>query len=559
MPDADRRNRDAGRPATRPITPAAKLGNAAWRRRPSGEPPPLPREPGLARVGLGDGRAARRRRRDRSRDRPSDAQSPLLRWFQDLRTPTLVDVAKFLDGLTDPLVVWILRVAILVVAALYARWRHLITLLALYVVVDFLDTILAVQRPAPEGVTVLSSNATTTFPSLPVAALAVTLFGAAMVLAPSGRPRRLARAGAFALMGLVVLARLLLAADYPIDAVYSLLLGWITVGFAFAFFVPEDVFPVSYARGGKAAHLDLGGARGEAIVAAVRDQLGFTVTEIEPFGLAGSGGSSPLRMRVAELDGHLFGKIYSTSHLRADRWYKVGRTILYGQLEDEVPLGSVRRLALYEDYALRLLRDVGIGVATTYGIVELTPDREYMLVTEFFSNATTLGDAEVDDAIIDEGMELVQRLWASGLAHRDLKPANMLVRGGHLQLVDVSGLQVRPTPWRQAVDLANMMLTLALRSDPDRVYARAITFFSPDDVAEAFAAARGLAIPTQVSEKLKEDGRPILERFRELAPDRPPVSIQVWSVRRVGLTVAAVVGALALAAMVWATLAIGLD
>jgi hypothetical protein len=104
-----------------------------------------------------------------------------------------------------------------------------------------------------------------------------------------------------------------------------------------------------------------------------------------------------------------------------------------------------------------------------------------------------------------------------------------------------------------------MMLTLALSSDPDRVYARAITVFSPDDVAEAFAAARGLAIPTQVSEKLKQDGRPILERFRELAPDRPPVSIQVWSVRRVGLTAAAVVAALALVAMVWATLAIGLD
>ena len=26
--------------------PAPKLGNAGWRRRPSGEPPPLPREPG---------------------------------------------------------------------------------------------------------------------------------------------------------------------------------------------------------------------------------------------------------------------------------------------------------------------------------------------------------------------------------------------------------------------------------------------------------------------------------------------------------------------------------
>jgi hypothetical protein len=33
----------------------------------------------------------------------------------------------------------------------------------------------------------------------------------------------------------------------------------------------------------------------------------------------------------------------------------------------------------------------------------------------------------------------------------------------------------------------------------------------------------------------------------------------VWSVRRVALTVAAILAALALAAMVWATLAIGLD
>jgi tRNA A-37 threonylcarbamoyl transferase component Bud32 len=288
------------------------------------------------------------------------------------------------------------------------------------------------------------------------------------------------------------------------------------------------------------------------------DQLGLTVTELEPFGLAGSGGSSPLRMRVTEVEGDVFGKIYSTSHLRADRWYKVGRTILYGRLEDEVPLGSVRRLAIYEDYALRLLDDIGIRVAKTYGVVELTPDREYMLVTEFFANAQTLVDAEVNDAIIDEGMNLVESLWRAGIAHRDLKPANMLVREQHLQLVDVSSVEVRPTPWRQAVDLANMMLTLALRIDPDRVYERATRKFAPKDIAEAFAAARGLAIPTQLSEKLKEDGRPILKRFQELAPERAPTSIQVWSARRVAITAAALAGVIALAAMLWASLMAGL-
>src|SRR6266508_4306510 len=103
----------SGAPKTRDASdhPAAKLGNAAWRRRPSGEPPPLPREPGwhtwgwatvsLLVAGVAIGLAIV----------PLDAQSPSLEWFQDLRTPALVDVAKFFDGLTDPLVVWILRVA----------------------------------------------------------------------------------------------------------------------------------------------------------------------------------------------------------------------------------------------------------------------------------------------------------------------------------------------------------------------------------------------------------------------------------------------------------------
>ena len=61
----------------------------------------------------------------------------------------------------------------------------------------------------------------------------------------------------------------------------------------------------------------------------------------------------------------LFGKIYATSHARADRWYRIGRTILYGTLEDETPFGTPRRLAEYEDYALRFLADNGVRVAKT--------------------------------------------------------------------------------------------------------------------------------------------------------------------------------------------------
>jgi tRNA A-37 threonylcarbamoyl transferase component Bud32 len=346
----------------------------------------------------------------------------------------------------------------------------------------------------------------------------------------------------------VVLAELILATDYVIPMGYSWLLATVLAGAAFRAFVPEDVFPVTLRRGGNAAHLDLGGERGEAIVRAMRDQLGLTVTNVEPFGLEGSGGSSPLRMTID--DGtRVFAKVYSTSHARADRWYRVIREVLYGQLEDETPMGSVRRLVTYEDYALRSLRDAGVGVARTYGVVELTPNREYMLVTEFFEGGRNLSDSDVDDTVIDGGLDLVRHLWDAGFAHRDLKPANLLVVGGHLQLVDVSALEVRPSPWRQAVDLANMMLCLALRTDADRVYARATSVFTPDEIAEGFASCVGLAIPTELSEKLKADGRPLIDRFKELAPAREPVSIQRWSPRRAALTAAVGTGVLVLAGM----------
>jgi hypothetical protein len=148
-----------------------------------------------------------------------------------------------------------------------------------------------------------------------------------------------------------------------------------------------------------------------------------------------------------------------------------------------------------------------------------------MLVTEFFENARNLGDSEIDDTVIDEGLGMVRTFWDIGVAHRDIKPANLLVRDGHLQLVDVSALEVRPSPWRQAVDLSNMLLVLALRTDPERVYARATKVFTPDEIAEACASAVGLTIPTELQAKLKADGRPLLKRFRELArPGRPSPS-----------------------------------
>ena len=128
-------------------------------------------------------------------------------------------------------------------------------------------------------------------------------------------------------------------------------------------------------------------------------------------------------------------------------------------------------------------------------------------------------------------------MWDTGLSHRDIKPANLMGRtdAASDRRVLRAGAAVA---MGQAVDLGNMMLVLALHSDPEHVYEKALAYFTPEELAEAFAATRGVASPSQLRASMKTDGRGLLERFRELAPARKPIAIQRWSVRRVLLIVA---------------------
>src|SRR3954452_14636148 len=385
-------------------------------------------------------------------------------------------------------------------------------------------------------------------PSVPMAITAAFLVNTLYALVPAGRHRTTGKWVTCGLLAVTALSRLYLAQDHTTDIVVGVILGVALPLAAFRLLTPNDVYPVRYRRG-RAAHLDVSGPRGEAIIRALQDQLGLLATSVKPFGLSGSGGSTPLKITVKsdDADGEscVFGKLYAATHVRSDRWYKAGRTLLYGRLEDEQPFHSVRRLVQYEDYVLRLLDDAGLPVPHPLGIVEITPEREYLLVTEFVAGASEIGDADIDDATIHEGLSVVRRMWEVGLAHRDIKPANLLVRDGRLVVIDTAFAEVRPSPWRQAVDLANMMLVLGLRTDAERVYGRARRQFSDEEIAEAFAATRGLTMPSQLRRMLRQQGRDLHAEFVALLPYQlPPVRIQRWSWRRIGLPLSTLMVAL---------------
>ena len=97
--------------------------------------------------------------------------------------------------------------------------------------------------------------------------------------------------------------------------------------------------------------------------------------------------------------------------------------------------------------------------------------------------------------------------------------------------------EIHPSPWRQAVDLANMMLCLALRSSPQQVYERALQQFTVGEISEAFAAARGLALPSQLRKMMRAQGRNLHGEFVRLLPEAPrPIGVQRWSTRRIALS-----------------------
>jgi tRNA A-37 threonylcarbamoyl transferase component Bud32/membrane-associated phospholipid phosphatase len=537
---------DQSAPAVaQPIPPGT--ARRARRRRPTGEPPPLPHHLQTSGVrwliaavvlvaltivvfaqGLRGAAVA-----------VTVADDAVVRWLNGLDAPGLVGLWRALAAISSWWVLNALALGLVLALLALRRFRQLIVFYVVVNLVGFVaqNVVAAIaRRPRPFGVVIRAGWGGWSLPSLQITFLALAAVTILYTLVPEGRWRNTGKWVATVLVALTALGRVSLGAEAPTDVLVAVVLGVTLPLLAFRLFIPSEVFPITYRRG-RAAHLDVGGARGLAIQRGLEDQLGLNVQEVKPFGLAGSAGSTPLRITVkGDPPTHLFGKLYARSHLRADRWYKLGRELLYGRLEDEKPFNTVRRLVQQEDYALRLCRDAGLPSPTPHGFVELTPEREYLLVTEFFDGATELGEADVDDQVIDDGLGIIRKLWDAGLAHRDVKPANLLVRQGRMLLIDVAFIQSRPSPWRQAVDLANMMLCLALRSSAERVYQRALRQFSVEEITEGFAAARGLALPSQLRHLLRAQGRDLHAEFTRLLPAPPePVSIQRWSARRVGL------------------------
>ena len=176
-------------------------------------------------IGNHPGRSLTGRRRGQGRVPLEPADQAVLSFITEARTPVLTNAAKVAVLPTTFVAVMALRLGTVVVLVVYGRFRHLVVFLATLVVTDWIVVrLLFVELPRPEVPALVEVDAYA-FPSKAISTLAITLFAMAFVLLPRGGTRNRLRAGAVAVLALVVPAELYLAGDHLSAMLYAAVLA----------------------------------------------------------------------------------------------------------------------------------------------------------------------------------------------------------------------------------------------------------------------------------------------------------------------------------------------
>jgi undecaprenyl-diphosphatase len=393
----------------------------------------------------------------------------------------------------------LVRVAALVVplsvlAALVVkqRWRRLglvvLAAAAGVAVMALLDALLELHRRIPGGVTgdtwVLSSD----FPPLAYVA------GAAAV-ATLGKPwlsRSWRRTSDWALV--VLIAAMALAG---------------TAG------VPELALALTSGAAVGAGLLVLFGAPNRrpapAAVAASLRAAGLDVTDLTlqraPSGRA--------QRYVATLSGGttVLVKVYAQDARDADLLYRSYRTLVLRGPGDDRPAASLAHDVEHQALLLMLARRGEVRCPDVAALARLT-DGSMALALEFVDGVPldTLEAEQIGDDLLDAVWREAVAIHAARLAHRALRAGNILVAAGRPTIIDLSFGEEWASGRARAIDVAELLASLAVLVGPERAIASADRVLDRADLASALPYLQPLALSAATR---RQASKAVLKELRD--------------------------------------------
>ena len=378
---------------------------------------------------------------------------------------------------------------VLLVAALrYRRFRVLVTVAGGFAAAAALMAAITYLAgpggPAPAGLREGSWLAGAGFPDPAVlAGLAAVTVAAAPWLS---RPWRRA---AWAMLLLIGAARLVTGGLLPMQLVLALAAG-VTVGAGLlvAFGVPDRRMGCA----GVAAALRAGGVPVGQVTGPLR----------------AAKGSRPFEATTGDGNG-LFVKVFGSDQRDADLLYRAWRGVRLRGVGDTRPAASLFKAVEHEALLAVMAERAGVAVPHV-GQVIRAGDGSVLLTMELMAGQSLdhIPDDRITDQLARSLWREVGRLHQARIAHRSLHGSNIMIsQDGCPLLTDFSFAELAATSRQRAIDVAELLTSLAGRIGPDRAVATAAAVIGADGVAAAVPLLQPLALSAGTRRAIKgQDG-----------------------------------------------------
>jgi glycosyltransferase 2 family protein len=255
---------------------------------------------------------------------------------------------------------------------------------------------------------------------------------------------------------------------------------------------------------------------GSASVAEALRAGGLPVSEVTG-PLRQAKGSRPFQA-VTE-DGHaLFVKVLGYDQRNADLLYRAWRGLRLRGVGDTRPASSLVKTVEHEALLSVLAERAGVAVPRV-GQVIRAADGSVLLTMQLIAGLCledVPADCITDQLAVDLWRE-VGRLHQAGIAHRSLRCANVMIsQNGRPVLVDFSFAELAATSRQRAIDVAELLTSLAGRIGPDRAAGTAAAAIGPGGVAAAVPVLQPLALSAGTRRAIRgQDG--LLKKTRAAA------------------------------------------
>jgi undecaprenyl-diphosphatase len=304
------------------------------------------------------------------------------------------------------------------------------------------------------------------------------LLAAAVACAVAAAPwlTRPWRRTAWIMLWLAAMARLITGTATPMEVVLAFATG-VTVGAGalVVFGVPDRRI-------------------GPAEIAAALGSAGLRVAQVIPAAVKAKG-SRPF----TAVSGHgerLFIKVLGSDQRDADLLYRAYRFVRLRGVGDTRPTASLIQAAEHQALVAVLAERAGVAVPAVRRVVKTTDGSALLAMDRVDGSSLDLIPAlRVSDTMIAELWQQVAGLHRARIAHRSLRAANVVVDGAARPwIVDFSFSELGATQRQLALDIAELLASLAVIAGADRAVAGAAAVIGRDGIASAVPLLQPLAL-----------------------------------------------------------------